>query len=164
VLRALLDGRPAPATRHYPAAPALSPIARRIELWVASWGSEAGLRRVAAAGDGWLASAYNTTPERFRAANERLGAPPNALATMWTWISDDPADVRLMLRDVLAPLLGRDPDELRARVCVGPPEACSELLSGYAAAGCDRVYLWPLGDERRQLERIAGEVAPAISG
>jgi hypothetical protein len=25
------------------------------------------------------------------------------------------------------------------------------------------VYLWPLGDERRQVELVAGEVAPQIS-
>ena len=34
-------------------------------IWVATWGSPAGLRRVARTGDGWLASAYNTTPERL---------------------------------------------------------------------------------------------------
>jgi alkanesulfonate monooxygenase SsuD/methylene tetrahydromethanopterin reductase-like flavin-dependent oxidoreductase (luciferase family) len=41
-------------------------------IWVASWGSPAGLRRVARLGDGWLASAYNTTPDRFREALDRL--------------------------------------------------------------------------------------------
>jgi alkanesulfonate monooxygenase SsuD/methylene tetrahydromethanopterin reductase-like flavin-dependent oxidoreductase (luciferase family) len=41
-------------------------------IWVASWGSPAGLRRVARLGDGWLASAYNTTPNRFRDGLERL--------------------------------------------------------------------------------------------
>src|SRR6266508_2982972 len=34
-------------------------------IWIGSWGSDAGLRRVARLGDGWLASAYNTTPELF---------------------------------------------------------------------------------------------------
>ena len=86
-------------------------------LWVASWGSPAGLRRVAKYGDGWLASAYNTTPERFAAAREQLpDGFPNALATMWTYVGDDGERV---LREVLAPLIGRDPDELRDRVCVG---------------------------------------------
>ena len=33
-----------------------------------------------------------------------------------------------VLADVLAPLLRRDPDELRAQVCVGPAEHCAELL------------------------------------
>jgi alkanesulfonate monooxygenase SsuD/methylene tetrahydromethanopterin reductase-like flavin-dependent oxidoreductase (luciferase family) len=129
---------------------------------VASWGSKAGLRRVATAGDGWLASAYNTTPERFAAALEQLGGLPSALATMWTWITDDRADAERVVRDVLAPLLGRDPQDLRERVCIGTPEHCAQLLSRYADAGCGRVYLWPLGDERRQLERIAGEVMPAL--
>src|SRR5215212_8211150 len=30
-------------------------------IWIGSWGSEAGLRRTARLGNGWLASAYNTT-------------------------------------------------------------------------------------------------------
>jgi alkanesulfonate monooxygenase SsuD/methylene tetrahydromethanopterin reductase-like flavin-dependent oxidoreductase (luciferase family) len=68
-----------------------------------------------------------------------------------------------MLRDVLAPLLNRDPAELGEQLCVGPPEQCAALLSRYAAASCGRVYLWPLGDEPGQLERIAREIVPAIS-
>ena len=32
------------------------------------------------------------------------------------------------------------------------------------AAGCERVFLWPLGDERRQLELVASEVVPMIRG
>ena len=36
-------------------------------------GSPAGLRRVARLGDGWLASAYNTTPDSFRDGLDRLG-------------------------------------------------------------------------------------------
>jgi alkanesulfonate monooxygenase SsuD/methylene tetrahydromethanopterin reductase-like flavin-dependent oxidoreductase (luciferase family) len=35
-------------------------------IWVGSWGSDAGLRRVARLADGWLASAYNTTAGRVR--------------------------------------------------------------------------------------------------
>jgi alkanesulfonate monooxygenase SsuD/methylene tetrahydromethanopterin reductase-like flavin-dependent oxidoreductase (luciferase family) len=155
-LRALLDG----------AELAPSP-GRRIPLWIGSWGSPAGLARVARAGDGWLASAYNTTPERFaagraaldRALLERGREPagfPAALATMWTWITSDRAEADRVLGDVLAPLLRRDPDALRPQVCVGPPEHCAELLARYEQAGCERVYVWPLGDEPRQLELVAG--------
>ena len=71
VMRALLNGEALPDDlRHYalPAGVELSPApGRKIPVWVASWGSDAGLARVARAGDGWLASAYNTTPERFAA-------------------------------------------------------------------------------------------------
>jgi alkanesulfonate monooxygenase SsuD/methylene tetrahydromethanopterin reductase-like flavin-dependent oxidoreductase (luciferase family) len=145
----------------------LSPAPRRqIPVWIASWGSKAGLRRVARLGDGWFASAYNTSPEGFEAARGSLSDElracgkdpdlfPNALVTMWTWITEDARDANRALRDVLAPLLKRDPDVLRDQVCVGPAERCAELLSSYAEAGCQRVHLWPLGDEPRQLELIA---------
>jgi alkanesulfonate monooxygenase SsuD/methylene tetrahydromethanopterin reductase-like flavin-dependent oxidoreductase (luciferase family) len=179
VLRALLKGEPMPEEpRYYPVGSdiELSPGPWRqdgVPLWIGSWGSRAGLARVATAGDGWLASAYNTTPEGFSAARTALAHAledrgrvadgfPSALATMWTWVSKDRADADRVLAEVLAPVLRRDPDELRTQVCVGPPEHCAELLSRYAEAGCDRVYLWPLGDERRQLELVAGAVAPQV--
>ena len=82
---------------------------------------------------------------------------------MWTWVTDDRAERDRVLEDVLGPLLNRDPAELGEQVCVGSPEHCAELLARYAAAGCGRVYLWPLGDERRQLERVANEVAPELA-
>ena len=41
-------------------------------IWIGSWGSDAGLRRVARLGDGWLASAYNTMPDQFAAALAKL--------------------------------------------------------------------------------------------
>src|SRR3954449_9812260 len=123
-LRALLSGAPGPVQ--------LEPRPRQdggVPLWIGSWGSAAGLRRGARAGDGWLASAYNTTPERFAEARAKLAglAPdrdvPNALATMWTWVTEDRAEADRMLERVLAPLLNRDAAELRAQVCGGPAAA-----------------------------------------
>jgi hypothetical protein len=84
---------------------------------------------------------------------------PCALATMWTWVTDDRAEAERVLTGTLAPLLRRDPDELREQVCVGPPEHCAGLLQAYADAGCERLYVWPLGDEPRQLERVAALTA-----
>ena len=128
-----------------------------IPIWLASWGSPAGMRRVARLGDGWFASAYNTSPEAFAAARAALpDAFPNALVTMWTWITPDARDADRVLREVVGPLLRRDPDTLRDQLCVGSPQRCAELLSRYAAAGCERVHLWPLGDEPRQIELVAG--------
>jgi alkanesulfonate monooxygenase SsuD/methylene tetrahydromethanopterin reductase-like flavin-dependent oxidoreductase (luciferase family) len=133
-------------------------------LWLGSWGSPAGLRRVARLGDGWFASAYNTTPERFEASRAALPERfPNALVTMWTWITESQPEADRVLRDVLAPLLKRDPGELAPQVCVGPAERCAELLARYAAAGCERVHLWPLGDEPRQIELAASDVLPSVS-
>jgi alkanesulfonate monooxygenase SsuD/methylene tetrahydromethanopterin reductase-like flavin-dependent oxidoreductase (luciferase family) len=178
VLRHLLRGEPVPReTRFYAIADTpLEPAPARpggVPIWIGSWGSEAGLRRVARVGDGWLASAYNTTPGRFaqarRALADRLNAQgrdgatfPNALATMWTWVTDTPEEGERVLINTLAPLLGRAPEDVRGHVCVGRPADCAALLSRYAAAGCQRVYLWPLGDEARQLERVAQEVLPEV--
>src|SRR6266498_5901798 len=72
-------------------------------IWIGSWGSDAGLRRVARLGDGWLASAYNTTPDLFAEARARLDGYlredgkdsdefPNGLATMWFYITEDQAE------------------------------------------------------------------------
>jgi alkanesulfonate monooxygenase SsuD/methylene tetrahydromethanopterin reductase-like flavin-dependent oxidoreductase (luciferase family) len=177
VLRALLGGRPPPEPGRYYRVPAdveLAPRSNRgMPLWIGSWGSRAGLRRVARAGDGWLASAYNTTPEVFAEARDRLAGEleahgrepvgfPNGLATMWTWVTEDRVEADRVLGDVLAPFLNRDRNELRGQLCVGPAEDCAALLSRYVRAGCQRVYLWPLGDERQQIELLAGEVAPLI--
>jgi alkanesulfonate monooxygenase SsuD/methylene tetrahydromethanopterin reductase-like flavin-dependent oxidoreductase (luciferase family) len=137
----------------------LAPAPRRpggVPIWIGSWGSAAGMRRVARLGDGWLASAYNTRPDAFRVAKESLpDGFPSALATMWTWITEDAREADRVLTDVLAPLLKRDADSLRDRLCIGPAAKCAELLSRFAEAGCDRVYLWPLGDEPRQIELAA---------
>lgn len=179
VLRELLRGETGHEARRYYPAPADLELAphpqREIPLWIGSWGSEAGLRRVARVGDGWLASAYNTTPARFAEARQRLAQElegggrdatgfPNGLATMWTWVTEDAADADRALTQVLAPLLRRDADELRGQVCIGSAEHCAALLSRYAEAGCERVYLWPLGRERRQIELLASEVAPRVEG
>ena len=177
ILRALLRDEPAPEhTRHFalPDAP-LAPASQRaggVPLWIGSWGSKAGLRRVARLGDGWLASAYNTTPDEFAAARDALAVEladqgkraeefPNALVTMWTWITGDRAERDRMLHEVLAPLLKRDANQLAAQMCVGSADHCAQLLSRYAEAGCQRVYLWPLGDEPRQLE-LAAEAASRL--
>jgi alkanesulfonate monooxygenase SsuD/methylene tetrahydromethanopterin reductase-like flavin-dependent oxidoreductase (luciferase family) len=139
-----------------------------IPVWVASWGSPAGLRRAARLGDGWIASAYNASPEQF---GERLrilrgfadGRPmPSALATAWTYVTEDPAEAERMLTDTLAPMLRRPADSLR-HLPIGPAEVCAERLAAFAAAGVERVFLWPLADEVRQLELVRERVVPLVS-
>jgi alkanesulfonate monooxygenase SsuD/methylene tetrahydromethanopterin reductase-like flavin-dependent oxidoreductase (luciferase family) len=123
-----------------------------LPLWIASWGSPAGLRRVARLGDGWLASAYNTTPEAVR-AGRALVDMPNALATTWLHVTESRREAEGMLADVLAPLLNRPVDSLR-NLPIGSAEHCAERLAAYAAAGAERIFVWPLTDEPRQLERF----------
>jgi probable F420-dependent oxidoreductase len=140
-------------------------------LWIGSWGSEAGLRRAARLGDGWLASAYNTLPEAFADARERLAEHlclfgkdpdrfPNAIATMFFYVTEDGATAGRIIRDVLCPALGRQEGELRRRLLVGSAEECAQKLAAYQAAGAQRVFLWPVEDELRQLAMFWEQVVP----
>jgi alkanesulfonate monooxygenase SsuD/methylene tetrahydromethanopterin reductase-like flavin-dependent oxidoreductase (luciferase family) len=130
-------------------------------VWIASWGSAAGLRRVARLGDGWLASAYNTTPEALARGRRTVGDVPCTVATLWTCVTDDAAEGRRWLAR-LAAALDRPGAELAGRVLVGSPERCADLLGRYAAAGADRVLAWPVTDHERQLERLMRDVVPRV--
>jgi alkanesulfonate monooxygenase SsuD/methylene tetrahydromethanopterin reductase-like flavin-dependent oxidoreductase (luciferase family) len=177
-LRALLDVGAPPYTGRFYATKGfdLEPRAATRPgppLWVGSWGSDAGLRRIARLGDGWLASAYNTTPELFGRARADLRGLlphhgkdpdtfPNALATMWCYITEDRAEADRVLRERVLPVIHRPEEVLRERLPVGPAEVFAEKLAAFAAAGVQRVYIWPIADERRQLERFQEAVAPAM--
>lgn len=144
-------------------------------IWVASWGSKAGLRRTARYGDGWLASAYNTTPERFGRSlgylSEQLSSVgkaaesfPNGIATMWMYLTEDRSRAEQILSTVLGPVLNRPIEELRQQLLIGSPETCAEKLAAYSAAGAQRVFLWPLGNELEQLELFSTRVMPLVHG
>ena len=105
----------------------------------------AGLRRVARLADGWLASGYNTTPELFArawadvraevSARGRDGARfPNGIATMWCYVTEERARAEAVLGEVLAPMLNRPPEQLRAILPIGSAEECAQKLTAYARA------------------------------
>ena len=138
-------------------------------LWISSWGSTIGIRRVAELGDGWLASAYNSTPTAFSHALDRLetaGRPaatfPNAIATMWLYVTDRPGAAEHILDNVLAPMLNRPPDDLRG-LPIGTAEQCAERISAYQQAGAQRIFLWPVGDEFEQLTAFHTHVEPLLA-
>jgi alkanesulfonate monooxygenase SsuD/methylene tetrahydromethanopterin reductase-like flavin-dependent oxidoreductase (luciferase family) len=144
-------------------------------IWVGSWGSDAGLRRVARLADGWLASAYNTTPDVFGETWPALCAQlpehgkdpdsfPNALATMWCYITDDRHEADRILNERIMPTVHRPEEMLRERLPIGPPELFAEKLTAFANAGVQRVYIWPVADEVHQLERFWNEVRPLVAG
>jgi len=156
-----IDLEPRPAQRPTP------------PIWVATWGSPAGLRRVARTGDGWLASAYNTTPERFGEGLTQLAAAllkegraepvPHAIATAWLYVTEDMRRAERVLADVLAPLLGRPVGQLQSlSLPIGPAEVCAERLAAFADAGAQRLFVWPLCDEVRQIELFRGRVVPML--
>jgi alkanesulfonate monooxygenase SsuD/methylene tetrahydromethanopterin reductase-like flavin-dependent oxidoreductase (luciferase family) len=142
-------------------------------IWIGSWGSEAGLRRTARLADGWLASAYNTTPAAFADAWRRLrnhlagegrdpATFPNALATMWFHITDDRAEADRVMTDRIVPAIHRPETQLRERLPVGPAGAFAEKLHAFREAGVQQVLVWPVADEARQLELFCDKVVPRV--
>ncbi len=143
-------------------------------IWLGSWGSETGLRRTASLADGWLASAYNTTPTLFAAGWSQLQdllpshgkdprSFPNALATMWFYITDDRGEADRVMRERVVPTVYRPEEMLRERLPIGPAELFAEKLSAFARAGVQRVFVWPVADEVHQLDLFWETVRPATT-
>lgn len=142
-------------------------------IWIGSWGSDAGLRRVARLGDGWLASAYNTTPDQFRTGLEKLQGTlkthgkdpatfPNALVTMFMYITEDKSEAERALSETIFGLLNRPVEQMRERLLVGSAEVCAQKLAAYKAAGVQRLFIWPVADEINQLNIFQKKVAPLV--
>jgi probable F420-dependent oxidoreductase len=142
-------------------------------VWIGSWGSEAGLRRAARLGDGWLASAYNTSPEAFAGVRSRLGEHlravgkdpnqfPNAIATMFFYVTGNRATAKRIVRDILSPMLGRPEIELSQRLLIGPAEECAEKVIAYRENRAGRLLIWPVEDELRQLAAFWEQVVPLV--
>ncbi|WP_068272095.1 LLM class flavin-dependent oxidoreductase, partial [Aldersonia kunmingensis] len=142
-------------------------------LWIGSWGSAVGLRRVARLGDGWLASAYHMSAESIGDGRRRLSelltrdgrnpeAFPIGVATMWFHL-DEAERADRVLQERVAPATNRPAEMLAPRLAFGPPEAVAEKLAALHAAGAARVFLWPVADEFDQLRRFAADVMPLLT-
>jgi alkanesulfonate monooxygenase SsuD/methylene tetrahydromethanopterin reductase-like flavin-dependent oxidoreductase (luciferase family) len=130
---------------------------------------------VARLADGWLASGYNTTPDLFAQAWSDVQAElaargrdatrfPNGIATMWCYVTEDRDRAEAILADLLAPLLDRPVEPLRSILPIGSAEECAQNVLAYERAGAQRIFLWPLADERAQLEMFRERVVPLIDG
>lgn len=178
VLRSLWSGDGADFTGRFYASAGINLEPKPLQrpgppIWIGSWGSDAGLRRVARLGDGWLASAYNTMPDQFAAGLAKLNGQldkvgkdpssfPNALVTMFMYVTADETETERVLSNTIAAFLRRPIEQLRERLLVGPPEVCAEKLASYKAAGVQRVFIWPVDDEVNQKTIFHKTVAPLV--
>jgi alkanesulfonate monooxygenase SsuD/methylene tetrahydromethanopterin reductase-like flavin-dependent oxidoreductase (luciferase family) len=166
LVRALVRGEPAEPGKYYAAHPDLAPRPEvPPQVWFGSWGSDRRLASMAGVADGWLASAYNATPEQYADARARLddhlraasrdpAAFPDSIATMWAYVTDQRSEADELRTRVLGPALKRDP-ELLADLPVGSRAHCVEVLARYAEAGAGEVLVWPVRDAVHQLELVA---------
>src|SRR5229473_4937182 len=142
-------------------------------IWIGSWGSDAGLRRVARLGDGWLASAFQITPESFANGLARLhvfleqvgkepDAFPHALGTMFLYLTEDRRRAEEVLAGLLSPILGHPAELLRESMLIGSANECVEKLANLQAAGVRKVFLWPVADDAVQLTRFQEDILPQL--
>ncbi len=119
-------------------------------IWIGSWGSDAGLRRVARLADGWLASAYNTTPILFEQGWTKLrellpgydkdpATFPNSLATMWCYITDSHAEAERVMHERIIPTIHRSEERTTRspsdRSCRGLRREVERFRPGRCATG-----------------------------
>lgn len=155
-----------------------------LPLWIGSWGSPVGLRRVARLADGWLSSAGpgHQSPEQFAVDVQHLNAYlmqegkdpatfPNAVSTMALFISEDPDELARLGGPGYAPRpagigvvqpVGRPGEDAHAHDMVGTRAACLDKVRRWQAAGARALFLVPrgpdpLGQMRLFLEEVASK-------
>jgi alkanesulfonate monooxygenase SsuD/methylene tetrahydromethanopterin reductase-like flavin-dependent oxidoreductase (luciferase family) len=166
LVRSLVRGETTPGGGFYGPAGPLAPVRDPApEVWFGSWGSDRRIGALAAVADGWFASAYNATPAEYAAARARLDGHltaagrdpatfPDAIATGWALVTTSASERERVLRELLGPLLGRDPETMD-NLPIGSSAQCAEGLAAYADAGATLMLVWPLRDARAQLELLA---------
>jgi len=139
-------------------------------ILIASWGSEAGLKRAAKYGDGWMASAYNITPEKFKerwklvlsyrnSTGKDTESFQNSMMSMFGYIDNDKEKVHRMVKSMLSPALGRPPEELEALLLFGSVDHCISKIDTLRNVGVKRVHFWPICDFNDQIEIFSKEIA-----
>jgi alkanesulfonate monooxygenase SsuD/methylene tetrahydromethanopterin reductase-like flavin-dependent oxidoreductase (luciferase family) len=153
-----------------------------LPIWIGSWGSNAGLRRVARLADGWMSSAGpgHQSPEQFAADVKRLNAflvqagkdPatfPNAISTMALFISEDKEDLARLGGPGYVPRptgvgvgqpAERPGEDAHAHDMVGTRAVCLDKVRRWKAAGAQALFLVPRGpDPLGQMRLFLNEVA-----
>jgi hypothetical protein len=78
-------------------------------------------------------------------------------------VTSDQEEADRLVHDVLAPVLGREPDALSAQLPIGTPEHCVGLLREYADVGAQQILLWPIKDPIDQLRAFDEHVRSYIT-
>jgi probable F420-dependent oxidoreductase len=129
----------------------------------------AGMRRAARHGDGFMGAGSQATA-RFA---EQVAMVKDELAVqnrdagkfrfgkrVYVHVEDEPALARRRLEDALKHHYGGG--DWSEQMLAGTAEECVAGIRAVADAGAELVLLNPLTDDQRQLERLAGEVIPAL--
>lgn len=158
------------------------PVQKPLPIWIGSWGSDAGLRRVARLADGWFGSAGTgrQTPAEFGRNKKRLDGflkeagkdPttfPNAVSTMPTFISEDRAEVeRAVASRHSRPAYGPPRPEYRsnedpsAGFIVGSRAECREKVIQWRENGAKALLISPMRDHPEQVRVFMEDVVAKL--
>jgi alkanesulfonate monooxygenase SsuD/methylene tetrahydromethanopterin reductase-like flavin-dependent oxidoreductase (luciferase family) len=131
-------------------------------IYVGSWGSDVGLKRLAKYSNGWMASAYNTTPAKFKekwnfllAYRKSLGKEEelfdNSVMSMFGYIDDDKDKVHKVVKEILSPALRRPAEDLEQMLLFGSLDECLHKIRNLVDAGVKRIHFWPVLDYKNQI-------------
>ena len=135
-------------------------------IYVGSWGSDAGLKRLAKYSNGWMASAYNITPAKFkekwnfllayrkslRKEEEEEEEPfDNSVMSMFGYIHDDKDKIRKVVKEILSPALRRPAEDLEQMLLFGSLDECLQKIKDFVNAGVNRIHFWPVLDYKDQI-------------
>ena len=141
-------------------------------IWMSSWSSEIGLRRVARLGDGWVASGWHSTPEQYGASRQILDREltargkdpasfPGSVDTIYVYA--DESDSRAV--EVAGPIIQHTTNTFEnttGHYIVGDYARCRELLGRWKAQGPAHVGLWPAANAVEQIRRFGEQVLPFV--
>jgi probable F420-dependent oxidoreductase len=129
----------------------------------------AGMRRAVRHGDGFMGAGSQTTAgfaEQVEIVREELSAQGRDQATfrigkrVYVHVEDDAKLARQRLDDSLKAHYGGG--DWSEHLLAGSAQECIDGVRAVAAAGAELILLNPLTDDAQQLERLAGEVIPAL--
>ncbi len=129
----------------------------------------AGMRRAVRHGDGFMGAGSQTTAQfaaQVEVVEEELaaqGREPGSFRIakrVYVHVDEEEARARQRLEDALRAHYGGG--RWSEHIVAGPPEACAAGIRAVADAGAQLVLLNTLVDDAEQLERLAGEVVPAL--
>jgi alkanesulfonate monooxygenase SsuD/methylene tetrahydromethanopterin reductase-like flavin-dependent oxidoreductase (luciferase family) len=144
-------------------------------IYVGSWGSDVGLKRLAKHSNGWMASAYNITPAKFKekwnfllAYRKSLGKEEdeepfdNSVMSMFGYIDDDKDKVHRVVKDILSPALGRSAEDLEQVLPFGSLDECVRKIRNLVDAGVKRIHFWPVLDYEDQICKFKNGISAEL--
>ncbi len=143
-------------------------------IMLSSWGSPIGMRRVARLGDGWVASAWHSTPEEFRSAlgilnlaltkqGREVDSFPNAVNTMFMYVHEDGMQARKLAVPIIERATGTAFDADSGHYLVGSYQECLVLLERWVEAGAKQICVWPVLHPAEQIRRFGEHILPKVA-